>query len=100
VDARSGRLLHGKFRALGLAEVAAEGRMLMFDQANGGTEVLRVNFEQVGARLIASGLINEEQLHADLARLDDTDFATPSPIMWSVRGRRMDREPASALRLA
>jgi SAM-dependent methyltransferase len=95
-DARSGRLLHGKFRALGLAEVAAEGRMLMFDRANGGTEIMRVNFEQVGARLIASGLIDEEQLRADLARLDDADFAVPSPIMWSVRGRRAALDPASA----
>ncbi len=83
-DARSGSLLHGKFRALGLAEIAAEGRMLMFDRANGGAEIMRVNFEQVRARLIASGLIDKEQLRADLARLDDADFAVPSPIMWSV----------------
>ena len=94
-DARSGRLLHGKFRALGLAEVAAEGRMLMFDRANGGTEIMRVNFEQVGAKLISSGLIDEEQLRADLARLDDPDFAVPSPIMWSVRGRRATLDSAS-----
>jgi SAM-dependent methyltransferase len=95
-DARSGRLLHGKFCTLGLTEVGAEGRMLMFDRANGGTEILRVNFEQVGPRLIASGLIDKEQLRSDLARLDDADFAMPSPIMWSVRGRRALRDSASA----
>jgi SAM-dependent methyltransferase len=96
VDARSGRLLYGKFRALGLAQVAGEGRLLMLDRANGGVDLTRVNFEQVGARLIAAGLIDEEQLRRDLARLDEEDFAAPSPIMWSVRGRRAALDPASA----
>jgi SAM-dependent methyltransferase len=95
-DARSGRLLHGKFRALELTEVAAEGRMLMFDRTNGGTEIMRVNFEQVGPRLIEAGLIDEQQLERDLERLDDEDFAAPSPIMWSVRGRRALHEAESA----
>ena len=57
---------------------------------------MRVNFEQVGAKLIAAGLIDEEQLRIDIARLDDEDFAAPSPIMWSVRGRRAALDPASA----
>jgi hypothetical protein len=30
-------LLHGQFRALGLREVNAEGRVLMFDARNGGS---------------------------------------------------------------
>jgi SAM-dependent methyltransferase len=100
VDARTGRLLHGKFRALGLAQVAGEGRLLMLDQANGGTELMRVNFEQVGARLIAAGLIEAEQLQRDLARLDDEEFAAPSPIMWSVCGRRAPLDPLSAAQQA
>jgi SAM-dependent methyltransferase len=100
VDARSGRLLHGKFRALGLAQVAAEGRLVMLDLANGGADLMRVNFEQVGGRLIAAGLIDAEQLQRDLARLDDADYAAPSPIMWSVRGRRASLDAASAAQQA
>jgi len=87
VDARSGRLLHGRFRALGLRNVNAEGRVLMFDRLNGGTELMRVNFEQIGADLIAAGLLSRQQLDADLARLDDENYAAPSPVMWTVRGQ-------------
>jgi SAM-dependent methyltransferase len=88
VNARCGRLLHGQFRALGLREVRAEGRVLMFDARNGGAELMRVNFEQVGAQLVAGKLISEQQLHADLERLDRDDFAVPSPVMWTVAGRK------------
>jgi ubiquinone/menaquinone biosynthesis C-methylase UbiE len=85
------RRLHGRFRSLGLEEVSAEGRMVMFDRRNGGAELLRLNFEQVGAELIAAGLITQRQLDADLARLTEEDFAIPSPIMWSVIGRKPRR---------
>ena len=89
------RRLHGIFRALGLEEVSAEGRMVMFDRRNGGAELLRLNFEQVGAELIAAGLITQRQIDADLARLTEEEFAIPSPIMWSVIGRKpRRRQPA------
>jgi ubiquinone/menaquinone biosynthesis C-methylase UbiE len=82
------RRLHGRFRSLGLEQVSAEGRMVMFDRRNGGAELSRLNFEQVGADLIAAGLITQRQMDADLARLTEEEFAIPSPIMWSVIGRK------------
>ena len=88
VDPRFGRTLYGRFRALGLSDVSAEGRVLMFDRSNGGVELMRVNFEQVGQQLVAAGYITPAQLHADIARLDAEDFATPSPVMWTVAGRK------------
>jgi SAM-dependent methyltransferase len=87
VDARFGRRLYGRFRALGLGQVSAEGRVLMFDRQV-GVDLLRVNFEQVGPRLVDTGLIGADQLRADLARLDRDDYAAPSPVMWTVAGRR------------
>ena len=36
-DGYFGRRLHGSFRELGLTQVYAEGRMVMFDRDNGGT---------------------------------------------------------------
>ena len=90
VDARFGRTLYGRFRALGLTQVSAEGRLLMFDRDNGGADLMRVNFEQVGEQLIAAGFISGEQLRTDIARLDSEDYVAPSPVMWTVTGRRGD----------
>ena len=88
VDSGFGRALYGRFRALGLAQVSAEGRMLMFDRHNGGADLMRVNFEQVGGQLVAAGFISGEQLRSDIARLDSEDYVAPSPVMWTAAGRR------------
>jgi len=87
-DGYFGRRLHGRFRELGLTEVYAEGRLLMFDRRNHGNDLMRVNFEQIGADVIAAGLITRQQIDADLATLERDDFAIPSPILWSVVGRK------------
>ena len=87
-DGFFGRRLHGRFRELGLTEVHAEGRMLMFDRRNGGNDLMRVNFEQIGKDVIEAGLLTREQLEQDLAMIETDQFAMPSPIMWSVTGRK------------
>jgi len=87
-DGYYGRRLHGRFRELGLVDVFAEGRMVMFDRQNGGADLMRVNFEQIGADVIAAGLITRQQIDADLATLERDDFAIPSPTLWSVIGRK------------
>lgn len=88
VDARFGRSLYGRFKGLGLTDVSTEGRVMMWDHANGGADLMRINFEQVGEKVVAAGLLSAEQLKADLERLDEPDFVTPSPIMWSAIGRK------------
>jgi ubiquinone/menaquinone biosynthesis C-methylase UbiE len=87
-DGYFGRRLYGRFRELGLTQVEAEGRSVMFTRANGGADLMRVNFEQIGADVIAAGLITRQQIDADLATIQRDDFAIPSPTMWSVVGRR------------
>jgi hypothetical protein len=87
-DGYFGRRLHGRFRELGLAQVTAEARMVMFDRHNGGDDLMRVNFEQIGANLIAAGLITQQQIDADLEMLTRDEFAIPSPILWSVVGHK------------
>jgi ubiquinone/menaquinone biosynthesis C-methylase UbiE len=87
-DGYYGRRLHGRFRELGLVDVYAEGRMVMFDRQNGGADLMRVNFEQIGAEVIAAGLITRQQIDADLATLERDEFAIPSPTLWSVIGRK------------
>jgi ubiquinone/menaquinone biosynthesis C-methylase UbiE len=90
-DGYFGRRLHGRFRGLGLTQVYAEARMLMLDRYNGGDELMRVNFEQIGQDLIRAGLVTQQQLDADLAKIETEEFAMPSPIMWSAIGRKPAR---------
>jgi ubiquinone/menaquinone biosynthesis C-methylase UbiE len=87
-DGFFGRRLYGRFRELGLTQVSAEGRSVMFTRNNGGADLMRVNFDQIGADVIAAGLITRQQIEADLATIESDDFAIPSPTMWSVAGRR------------
>jgi len=87
-DGFFGRRLYGRFRELGLTQVDAEGRCMMFTRDNGGADLMRVNFEQIGADVIAAGLITRQQIDADLATIRRDDFAIPSPTMWSVVGRK------------
>jgi ubiquinone/menaquinone biosynthesis C-methylase UbiE len=87
-DGYFGRRLYGRFRELGLVDVDAEGRSVMFTRRNGGADLMRVNFEQIGKDVIAAGLITRQQIDADFATIEREDFAIPSPTMWSVTGRR------------
>ncbi len=87
-DAYWGRRLHGEFRRRGLTRVSADGRASIWDREN-GAPLQRVNFDQLGPQLIERRMITKEQLTADRARLDEADYSQPSPIMWTVAGRRL-----------
>ena len=88
VDLRYGRRLAGCFRACGLNEVSAEGRMFLWPGRSAGAELLRANFEQLRGAMLASGRITAAELERDLARLAEDDFQMPSAIMWATSGRR------------
>jgi ubiquinone/menaquinone biosynthesis C-methylase UbiE len=88
IERRCGRLLYGRMRALGLVDVRAEARLSMWSGRSTGASLTRANVEQLRGALIAGGLVTEEELQQDIARLDDPDFMTPSPIMWTAWGRR------------
>jgi len=88
VDRRWGRLLYGRMRALGLVDVRAEAHLSMWSGGSAGASLARANFEQLRDVLVAGGLVTEEELQQDLARLDSPDFMMPSPILWTAWGRR------------
>jgi hypothetical protein len=88
VDLRYGRLLMPHLQSMGALDVFADPRMSIWKAKSPGAELIRANFLQLEAPMIASGLITQEEFEQDLARLDESDFVVPSPIMWSVRGRR------------
>jgi ubiquinone/menaquinone biosynthesis C-methylase UbiE len=88
VERRFGRLLYGRLRAHGLVEVDAEGRLFMWRGESSGVSLMRTNFKQLRGALLDGHYITEQEFDQDSARLDDSDFMAPSPIMWTVWGRR------------
>ena len=64
--------------------------MIMFDRYNGGNDLMRVNFEQIGQDLIAAGLSRSSSWHADLAQ--DRDRGVRDAVAHHVeRGRTKTR---------
>jgi len=88
VDLRLGRLLPGRFRTHGLVDVDAEGRVLLWPGGSTGSLLMRANLEQLREPIVAGSGISESEFDEKLARFDDPDIINPSPIMWSVWGRR------------
>jgi len=88
IDRRYGRLLFGRFRALGLVSLGAEAQMSMVQTASPLASLLRASYERRRGAMIDAGYITVEEFDRDLARMEAADFMMPSPIMWSAWGRR------------
>jgi len=86
-DIRFGRSLFERLRAQGLVDVGTEARMFMWQAGSHGASLYRANFVSLRADLIQAGYVTEEEFERDLARLEETDFLAPSPIMWTAWGR-------------
>jgi len=88
LDRRFGRLLFGRLRALGLADVGAEGCLSMATPGSAMTRLLDASYRLRRADMIARGYVTGEDFDRDLALLADQAFMMPSPIMWTAWGRR------------
>jgi hypothetical protein len=62
----------------------------MWSGKSAGASLTRANVEQLHDALIAGGLVTEQELLQDIARLDNPEFMVPSPIMWTAWGRRSE----------
>ena len=89
-NTRYGRDLAARMRAYGLVDIRAQGRMAMWHGGSAGARLFRANFEQLRDELVRIGLLTQAELDDDLARLDDPRTLFPSPVMWTVCGRRPD----------
>jgi SAM-dependent methyltransferase len=87
-NTRYGRDLAARMRAHGLVDIRAQGRMAMWHGGSAGARLFRANFEQLREELVRIGLLMPAELDDDLARLDDPRTLFPSPVMWTVCGRR------------
>jgi SAM-dependent methyltransferase len=83
-----GRLLFARLRGMGLIDLGAEARLVMVQPGSWSARLLRASYERRRHAMIDAGYVTETEFEADLARMDDADFMTPSPLMWSVWGRR------------
>jgi SAM-dependent methyltransferase len=88
VDLQYGRRITGHMQAAGLSEIGAEARAFRWQGGSPGAGIDWANIQQMREAILATGLVNEAELEADLARLDDPKFAYPSPVMWAAWGRR------------
>lgn len=87
-DARFGRSLGSRLRAAGLTDVTVEGRVFLWRAGSAGAALTRLNYEQLREPILATGQLTAEEFAADVARVDDEEFETRSPILWTAWGRR------------
>jgi len=88
VNGRYGRLLLARFRALGLDEIEAEGRIVMAQKGSPAAALLRASYELRRTAMINSGYLSEGEFVSDLERMSQPNFMMPSPILWTVWGKR------------
>jgi ubiquinone/menaquinone biosynthesis C-methylase UbiE len=87
-NTRYGRDLAARMRAHGLVDIRAQARVAMWQGGSAGARLFRANFEQLKEELLRIGSLTQVELDDDLARLDDPLTLFPSPMMWTVRGRK------------
>jgi SAM-dependent methyltransferase len=88
VDLTFGRHLPSHLRAVGLTEIGGEGRTCLWTGRSAGARLMRANYVGMRGAIIASGIVDSNEFAHDLEQLDDAQFSTASPTMWSVWGRR------------
>jgi SAM-dependent methyltransferase len=86
-DGYYGRRLVARLRAHNLVEIAAEGRVFMYEGGTSGADLTRAAISQTRDEMIDAGAISAAEIEHDLLQLNKSHFMMPSPIMWAVRGR-------------
>jgi len=88
VDGRYGRLLFGRFRALGLQQTSAEGRIFMVQKGSAAARLLHASFELRRTAMLHAGYLTEGEFGRDMESMENSQFMTPSPILWTAWGRK------------
>ena len=87
VELRYGRWLPRQLQSLGLVNVGAEASTTMWHGDSPGTRLYKLTFEELADPILRSGLISEAEFETDMRRLDELDFLTLSPMMWTAWGQ-------------
>ena len=94
MDLRFGRRLPDLLDAHGLIEIDAEGRICLWRGRSSGTDLLRANYQAFRSPILETLLVTPQEFDRDMRNLDEPRFATSSPVMWTVAGRK----PSPSLR--
>lgn len=97
VDGRYGRLLFGRFRALGLKEIGAEGRIFMVQKGSAAARLLRASYELRRTAMLQAGYLTKLEFDRDVESMENPQFMTPSPILWTATGRKGNCETCDDL---
>jgi len=82
------RRVYRHLKAAGLTEVGMEGHLAVYEGGSPGARMDAANLAQIRGEAVAKGLITDAEVDAALARLDASDFAVFSPVMFTAWGRR------------
>lgn len=88
IDGRFGRLLFGRFRALGLDQIGAEGHIFMVQKASPAARLLRASFELRRGAMQEVGYLTDSEFDHDMKVMRNSEFLMPSPILWTAWGRK------------
>jgi SAM-dependent methyltransferase len=92
VDLRFGRLLFGRLRALGLAEIGADARLSAGAAGSAVARLVRSTYDQLRDTLVEGGHITRDEINEDLRRLEDPNSVILTPTLWAVWGRRQSAD--------
>jgi SAM-dependent methyltransferase len=90
VDHTLGRQLPARLRALGLEEVANEGRVWVMEGGSPGARWFRLSLDHLRTRLVGDGKLTDEEVDRMLDFFEDPHWSAFSPIIMSAWGRRSD----------
>jgi hypothetical protein len=69
-------------------QVGVEAIVSLWGGNSTGTDLMKLNFEEMREPMVSSGLISREDFAADIRRIDEEDFLMPSPMMWTAWGMK------------
>jgi SAM-dependent methyltransferase len=88
VDHTLGRQLPARLRALGLEDVANEGRVWVMEGGSPGAHWFRLSLDHLRTRLVGVGKLTDDEVDRMLALFEDPHWSAFSPIIMSAWGRR------------
>ena len=88
IDVHWGAAQAEALRALGLADVDAEGAAMHWRAGTPAAVLMDANYRALREDVLRSGLVSAQELDEELARVNGSAFRMRSPIMWTTWGRR------------
>lgn len=89
-DPACGRRLVGLLRQHGVADVTAEGRLFVRTGGSAGSRAWSLSVEQLRTQLVATGIVNDQDIDLHITDLNNPELNYLSPLMITARGRRPD----------